>query len=413
MSDAIYYLTIGELSEQIRATMISPVEIVDACLARIHQLQPRLNAFISLLDDDAREQAKQADRDIKTGAWKGPLHGVPIGIKDFYDTAGSRTTAAFEHFRNRIPKRDAVSVAKLKSAGAIIVGKTNMHQLGMGTTGLDSFFGPVRNPWNGDYISGGSSSGSAAAVAAGLCFATLDTDAIGSCRLPAACCGVVGFKATYGLISSQGILEGEKADEAILMLSHPAVTARSAADIGFLLNALVDQPEEKNRRDFSVDASHESTLTIGVADNFTADQETTSVFKSAVEKLQNLGFDMKTARAPFEMPPFGDLHAIDSDRRTIADRAFKNIDVLVLSTTTTTVLGVKDAKTNPQALSAANTMFANYFALPAISVPCGFDSRGLPIGLQVVGKPGDEASVLQAASRFEAALRFREKASIP
>jgi len=118
MSDAIYYLTIGELSEQIRAMKISPIEIVDACLSRIHQLQPQLNAFISLFDDDARQQAKQSDREIRAGAWKGPLHGVPIGIKDFYDTAGSRTTAAFEHFRNRIPNRDAVSVAKLKSAGA-------------------------------------------------------------------------------------------------------------------------------------------------------------------------------------------------------------------------------------------------------------------------------------------------------
>src|SRR5262245_6089222 len=312
MSEAIHYQTIGELHDQIRLGTVSPVDVVDACLARIHQHNRSLNAFITVFDDDARAVAKQAEAEINAGRWKGPLHGIPVGVKDFYDTAGSRTTAAFEHFKNRIPKKDAAGVAKLKAAGAIIVGKTNMHRLGMGTTGLESAFGPVRNPWNGDYISGGSSSGSAAAVAAGLCFATLDTDAIGSCRLPAACCGVVGFKATYGLISSQGILEGEKADEAILMLSHPAMTARSAADIGFLLNALVDQPETTNRRDFSADALHESTLTIGVADNFKADQAITSVFESAVEKLQSLGFDIKTARAPFEMPPFGDLHAIDS-----------------------------------------------------------------------------------------------------
>jgi len=197
------------------------------------------------------------------------------------------------------------------------------------------------------------------------------------------------------------------------MLSHPAITTRSAADIGFLLNALVDQPEPRNRRDFSADALRQSTLTIGVADNFKADPEITPVFKSAVETLQSLGFNIRMADAPFDIPPFGDLHAIASDRRTIAERAFKSIEVLVLPTTTTTVLAVKDAKTNPQALSAANTMFANYFALPAISVPCGFDSRGLPIGLQVVGKPGDEASVLQAASRFEAASRIREKPPIP
>ena len=204
MTEAIHYQTIGGLQEQIRSGTVSPVDVVHACLARIHKHNPSLNAFITVFDDDARALARQAEAEIEAGRWKGPLHGIPVGIKDFYDTAGSRTTAAFEHFKNRIPKKDAVGVAKLKAAGAIVVGKTNMHRLGMGTTGLESAFGPVRNPWNGDYIPGGSSSGSAAAIAAGLCYATLDTDAIGSCRLPAACCGVVGFKATYGLISGEG-----------------------------------------------------------------------------------------------------------------------------------------------------------------------------------------------------------------
>ncbi|MCE8428083.1 MAG: hypothetical protein J5U19_06835 [Candidatus Methanoperedens sp.] len=117
------------------------------------------------------------------------MHGIPVGIKDFYDTAGIKTTAVFEHFKDRVPTKDAVGVAKLKEAGAIIIGKTNMHKLGMGTTGLDSYFGPVHNPWNSEYIPCGSSSGSAAAVASGMCYTTFDTDAIGSCRLPAACCG--------------------------------------------------------------------------------------------------------------------------------------------------------------------------------------------------------------------------------
>jgi aspartyl-tRNA(Asn)/glutamyl-tRNA(Gln) amidotransferase subunit A len=133
-----------------------------------------------------------------------------VGIKDFYDTAGIKTTAAFEDFKDRVPRKDAVGVAKLKDAGAIIIGKMNLHRLGEGTTGIDSYFGPVRNPWNAQHIPGGSSSGSAAAVASGMCYATLDTDAIGSCRLPAACCGVVGFKGTYGLINPKGILDGEQ-----------------------------------------------------------------------------------------------------------------------------------------------------------------------------------------------------------
>ena len=173
----------------------------------MEQLNASTNAFITMLPDQARHQAKDAASEIAAGAYRGPLHGIPIAIKDFYDTAGIRTTAAFEHFQHRIPQRDAVSVKKLKDAGAIIVGKTNMHRLGMGTTGIESAYGPVLNPWNADYIAGGSSAGSAAAVASGMCHATLDTDAIGSCRLPASCCGVVGFKGTYGLIDAKGILE--------------------------------------------------------------------------------------------------------------------------------------------------------------------------------------------------------------
>jgi aspartyl-tRNA(Asn)/glutamyl-tRNA(Gln) amidotransferase subunit A len=229
VEEALYYRSIGELTALIRSMEISPVDIVDACLARIETLNPKLNAFITVSSGEAREHAKAAEAEIQAGKWRGPLHGVPVGIKDFYDTANVGTTAAFEPFKNRVPRRDAAAVAKLKDAGAIIIGKTNMHQLGMGTTGLESYFGPVKNPWNDAYIPGGSSSGSAAAVAAGMCYTTLDTDAIGSCRLPAACCGVVGFKATSGAISSKGILEGEKADETILWLSHPGITTRSAA----------------------------------------------------------------------------------------------------------------------------------------------------------------------------------------
>src|SRR5262245_60637381 len=347
MSEAIHYQTIGELHDQIRLGTVSPVDVVDACLARIHQHNRSLNAFITVFDDDARALAKQAEAEINAGRWKGPLHGIPVGVKDFYDTAGSRTTAAFEHFKNRIPKKDAAGVAKLKAAGAIVVGKTNIHRLGMGTTGLESAFGPVRNPWNGDYIPGGSSSGSASAIAAGLCYATLDTDAIGSCRLPAACCGVVGFKATYGLISGEGILDGEKADETILRRSHPGINTRAVTDTVLVLDALAENDEKGDRRDFRDEALLNRRLRVGVADNVKADQEVADRFKAAVESLRALGHDITSAHAPFDMPPFGDLHAIESDRKTIADRAFRDIDVMVLPTTATTVLTVKDAIANP------------------------------------------------------------------
>ena len=229
-SNSLAYATIQDVAKLIKAQKLSPIELVDVCLQRIENLNPDLNAFITILAEEARAQARAAEAEIKADKWRGPLHGIPVGIKDFYDTAGIRTTAAFEHFKDRIPAKDAVGVRKLKEAGAVLIGKTNMHQLGMGTTGLESYFGPVRNPWDPEYIPGGSSSGSAAAVLSRMCYATLDTDAIGSCRLPAACCGVVGFKGTYGLISTQGILEGEEADEMILWLSHAAITTRSVQD---------------------------------------------------------------------------------------------------------------------------------------------------------------------------------------
>src|SRR5256712_5232991 len=222
------YGSINEISDQIRARTVSPVTVVAACLQRIEQLNPKLNAFATVLAEESRAQARHAEAEINAGRWLGPLHGMPIGIKDFYDTAGVRTTAAARQFLNRIPASDAELVARLKRAGAIIIGKTNMHELGMGTTSLVSVFGPVRNPLNPDYIAGGSSGGSAAAVAAGLCYATIDTDAIGSCRLPAACCGAVGFKGTHGQLSAAGILGGEQGDPATPLLPHPAIPTRSA-----------------------------------------------------------------------------------------------------------------------------------------------------------------------------------------
>jgi Asp-tRNA(Asn)/Glu-tRNA(Gln) amidotransferase A subunit family amidase len=289
-----------DVSDAIRQRKVSPVDVVSSCLERIERLQPRLNAFITVAADAALSAAETAAKDIEQGHWKGPLHGIPIGLKDFYDTAGLRTTAAFERFKNRVPANDAAAVDKLKRAGAIVIGKTNMHTLGMGTTGLESAFGPVSNPWNSSYIPGGSSSGSSAAVASGLCYATLDTDAIGSCRLPAACCGVVGYKGSYGSV----------------------------------------------------------------------------------------------------------------DREAINGLTFKDIDVLVLPTTSSPTPTVERARGNELALSPELTMFANYYALPAISMRCGADSRGLPLGLQLVARRGDDASVLQLASQYEAATQFTRQRPI-
>ncbi len=398
MKAQISALSVDELQRRVHNREVSAVEIVDDTLARIDALNPRINAFALVLAEQARAAAAEADAEIRRGAWRGPLHGVPVGVKDFYDTAGVRTTAAFEKFRDRVPRKDAVGVARLKEAGAIIIGKMNMHTLGTGTTGLDSIFGPARNPVNDEYIPGGSSSGSAAAVATGMCYATLDTDAIGSVRLPAACCGVVGFKGTYGLISTQGILDGEPVDEAIMWLGHAGITTRSVADTRIMLGALAG-PE----RHSAFDAKAGANFRLGIAENAEADEDVMRAFDAAVDVMRSLGHETARVRAPFSAARFDQLQNIEADRRSISDRLFRdnNIDVLMLPTLTTAVPRVEAMRGNATALSPALTMFANYFGLPAISVPCGRDRNGLPIGLQFVGRPWDDSTVLHVAQHYE------------
>ena len=380
--------SIHDISSQILARALSPVAVVDACLQRIERLNPKLNAFATVLADESRAQASKAEAEINAGRWIGPLHGIPVGIKDFYDTAGVRTTAAAQQFLNRVPSRDAEVVTRLKRAGAIIIGKTNMHELGMGTTSLVSVFGPVHNPLNADYIAGGSSGGSAAAVAAGLCFATIDTDAIGSCRLPAACCGVVGFKGTYGLVSARGILEGEKADPAIQLLAHPAITTRSADDTAVVLRVVAERSTKTTGQP-----------RIGVVTNIKPTQSVRAAFSAALEQLRALGYALHETTAPLDNPGF-DVRNIEADRQTISARSFREVDVLVLPTTNGSVPTVKKAQGNPLALPAENTMFANYFGLPAISVPSGSDAKGLPLALQIVGRPWEDGTVLDVANTF-------------
>ena len=199
-------LTLTEAAEQILSRQLSPVELTRECLARIERLNPLLNAFITVTADLALAQARQAESEINAGNYRGALHGIPIGLKDLFDTAGVRTTAASDQYRDRIPTEDAEVVRRLKQAGAVIVGKLNLHEFAFGISGVVSAFGPTKNPWNLERISGGSSSGSAAAVAAGLCVATLGTDTAGSIRCPSALCGIVGHRPSAGLISLEGVV---------------------------------------------------------------------------------------------------------------------------------------------------------------------------------------------------------------
>jgi aspartyl-tRNA(Asn)/glutamyl-tRNA(Gln) amidotransferase subunit A len=242
-----------------------------------------------------------------------------------------------------------------------------------------------------------------------MCYATLDTDAIGSCRLPAACCGVVGFKGTYGLISTQGILEGEEPpDEMILWFNHAGMMTRGVQDTVIVLDVLAERNKHKKVSSFVRALSRKRKLQIGVANNFKADQEVKAHFEKAVKTIGSLGYSMKRVAAPFGNPERG-LANIEADRQTIAGQAFEDIDVLLLPTITTTVLTIQDAGSNPQALSPENTAFANYYGLPAISVLCGFDTTGLPLGLQIVSKPWGESAILRLAYEYQQATRYGDE----
>ncbi|MGH7158200.1 MAG: amidase [Candidatus Saccharimonadales bacterium] len=395
-----HFETITEISKLIKEQKLSPVTLVEECLTQIDKLNPKINAFITVLADQTRKDAQQAAQEIKAGRWRGPLHGVPVAFKDMYDTAGIKTTAAFEYFKERVPQKDAAAVRALKEAGAIVLGKTNMHKLAMGTTSLDSAFGPVRNPWNNKYIAGGSSGGSAAAVASGMTFATVDTDAIGSTRLPAACCGVVGYKCTWGKLDNSGILEGEKTDEVILKLASVGIITRSVDDTALVADALGKTSYAK-----ALPGKPESQR-IGVVTNFGADDAVREHFAAAVKVLEKSGFTTSPTEAPFSENP--DMKQIDKNRKNAGD-IFEKVDVLVLPTTATVVPTVKNIGDDPQALSPQNTFFANYFGLPAVSIPAGFDANGLPVGLQIVGKTGDDISVLQVALAFQQATQWTKR----
>ncbi len=343
-----------------------------------------LNAFITVMIGDA---ADDADPHL-------PLAGIPIGVKDFFDTAGIRTTAGFVHFANRIPAEDAVLVRKLRAAGAMLVGKTNMHCLGMGTTSLESHFGPVRNPLMPDHVAGGSSGGSAAAVAAGLCLATIDTDAAGSARLPAACCGVAAFKPSFGMLSGEGVLKGEPADPAILKLSHASLIARDAHDAAVVFMLLADGEPGVRR----------AGRRVGIAANAMGDPSVKAAFEASLPALLAPAASTRACLIPFDEAQF-DVTGLEDARNRINDQLFSEIDLLVLPTLAGPVPTIAEAqRIGEMAVSTANTFFANYFGLPAIAIPIKVEGFPAPISVQIIGPRGADLAVLDYAKAVEAAL---------
>ncbi len=451
--------TIVELAPRLRRKEVSPLELTRACLDRIEKLNPALNAFITMTSESALAEAQAAEIEISRGEWRGPLHGIPIALKDLIDTAGTRTTAASALYQNRVPSEDAEVVRRLHQAGAVILGKNNLHEFAYGGSSLVSFFGDVHNPRNAAHIAGGSSGGSAAAVAAGLCYAAIGTDTAGSIREPAALCGCVGIKPTYGRVSTRGVIPLSWS------LDHVGPFAATVGDAAIVLQAIAGyDPRDINSRDvpaadyFSAFREGTKTLRVGIPRAYFYDDlddevraavdEALGVIKTLVAETREVRLEIPTdrvvqnaesyavhaeniARTPelyqaetLRRIRFGEnisateyirsRHELKRERRRAHD-FFADVDLLVTPTTPIPAPAIADLRKDLEALRPAelvllrNTRPFNVWGLPAISVPCGFTKSGLPIGLQIAGPRWREDLVLRLAHAYESAVNFSAK----
>jgi aspartyl-tRNA(Asn)/glutamyl-tRNA(Gln) amidotransferase subunit A len=446
--------TIVELAPRLRRKEISPVEVTRACLDRIEKLNPALNAFITVTAESALAEARVAEIEISRGEWRGPLHGIPIALKDIVDTAGTRTTAASALFQHRVPAEDAEVVRRLRLAGAVILGKNNLHEFAYGGSSLLSFFGDVHNPWNTAHIAGGSSGGSAAAVAAGLCYAAIGTDTAGSIREPAALCGCVGIKPTYGRVSARGViplswsldhvgpLAATVADAAVMLqviagydpldvcsadvpvsdyvsgLGNGAKPPRVGVPRAHFFDDLDDEVRAAVERslvvirtlaaevrDLQVEVS--SDRTVQAAESFAYHAENVARMPELYqpETLRRIRSGDHISASEYIQR----RRELDQERRRASD-IFADVDLLVTPTMPIPAPAIADLRKDPAALRPAelallrNTRPFNVWGLPAISVPCGFTKSGLPIGLQIAGPYWREDLVLRLAHAYQQAV---------
>jgi aspartyl-tRNA(Asn)/glutamyl-tRNA(Gln) amidotransferase subunit A len=451
-------LSLRDASDLVRRKLVSPVELTRACLQRIERLNPILNAFITVTAEQAMAQARDAEAEVRRGKWRGPLHGIPIGLKDNIDTAGVRTTLASAVFKDRVPSADAEVVRRLKAAGAVFLGKQNLHEVAFGTTTAVSYFGPVHNPWQLDRIAGGSSGGSAAAVAADLCFGAVGTDAGGSIRVPSSCCGIVGLKPTYGLVGMRG-----GGDVGWWSMNHVGPMCHSVADAALLLSVMVGfDPTDSTSVEAPIPdylaslSAKVSALRLGIprADFYDKlDPEIEAAISKALDVLRRLTADTREVSlerisdtiAPnivfaenyaFHEPYFlktpelyhasirrnlqqgskvttaayiQSRRALDEARRTIAN-VFSNVDLLVTPTTAVPPPTIEEAvRLGIELEMIRNTAPFNVYGLPTISIPCGFSSSGLPIGMQISGPRFGEAKVLALSHAYEQATDWHTK----
>ena len=461
----ICYMSAGDLGRLIRGGEISPVEVIEAHLSRIRATEPVLNSFITLLPEEALASARQAERDIRAGRYRGPLHGIPVGLKDLFNTGGVRTTSGSRIYDTFVPTEDCTVAARFREAGAILLGKLNMHQFAYGPTGENPDYGHMHNPWNPELVSGGSSGGSGSAAAAGQCTITTGSDTGGSIRIPAALCGIVGLKPTYGRVSRHGLTP------LAWSMDHPGPMVRTVEDAAITMNIIAGHdPHDVASSSLPV-PDYTAALTgdvrglrIGAPRQYfeaPLDPEVRGSVNAALSQLEALGAEL----VEVEFPEFNDAAAIsttmlmaeasaalrdllhtDGDKlyepvrlrleaglfisaadylraqqaRAIFDRAarrlLEDVDLLAGPTEPVTAppLLQQQVLAGEQEIGtvAALTQYTrpyNITGFPAISVPCGFSAEGMPIGLQLAGRPFDEATVLRAAHAYEQATDWHTR----
>ena len=457
------FLSIERAARLLRRREISPVELVDASLAQINRWNPDLNAFLEVLSEPARRQAQIAEREIRRGRSRGPLHGIPLSLKDNFWTRGVPTTAGSKILAGFVPDDDSDVAARLARAGAILLGKTNMHEFAYGITSENPHYGAVRNPWARERISGGSSGGSAVSVATGMAFASVGTDTGGSIRIPAALCGIVGLKPTFGLVSLAGVVPLAPS------FDHAGPIARSVTDACILLEAIAGKyPKRERRPDHrTLRRNRPRRFRVGWPTQFFfegLDGEVRQLVEAAVKQLESAGArvveiplprlaaavddgaNLVVAEAsyyhesqgyfPARAADYGDdvrghlqwghdLRAVDYLRGVARKRemeedfaaAFEQVDAIVAPTSPIPAprigaSGIRVAvarETTVRAELLRLTRPANLTGLPAISIPCGFTSVGLPTGLQLIGPRWGEARLLAIALAYEEATEWHNQ----
>ena len=457
-------MTIQEAAKALRKKTISSIELTRDSLKRIARIEPTLRAFITITEESAEAQAAQADQELAAGVDRGLLHGIPIAVKDVFSTRGIRTTCGSKLFANLIPERDAAVVERLKAAGAVIVGKNNMHELAYGITSSNPHFGTVRNPWAPERIPGGSSGGSGSAVAAGLVFMAMGSDTGGSIRIPASFCGTVGLKPTFGRVSRYGVLPLD------FSLDHMGPLSRSVRDAALTLDVLAgfdSRDDTSSRKPVEPYLPSEATsiqgVRIGLPEGFYFERiapavaeavrraavvaeragavvvpvrlpdianlntigriillcEASATMERYLARREDFGTDVLALLDQGRLIPATDYINAQRIRRVLRQEfqsVWKQVDCLFTPTTPTsaprigqTTLKLGSDEEDVRIASTRLVRGINVLGLPALSFPCGFDEQGLPLGLQIIGRSFQEALILRVGATVEDALEFRQR----